>query len=83
MEIVDTLVMPMLLFSATFFPVAAYGGWSWLVNLSPLYHGVVLVRAANTGVWTASLVVHAAVLMVISLVALRLAARRVEQLLCR
>jgi lipooligosaccharide transport system permease protein len=83
MEIVDTLVMPMLLFSATFFPVAAYGGWSWLVNLSPLYHGVALVRAANTGVWTASLVVHAAVLMVISLVALRLAARRVEQLLCR
>ena len=83
MEIVDTLVMPMLLFSATFFPVAAYGGWSWLVNLSPLYHGVVLVRAANAGVWTASLVAHAAVLTVISLVALRLAARRVERLLCR
>ncbi len=83
MEIVDTLMMPMLLFSATFFPVAAYGGWSWLVNLSPLYHGVVLVRAANAGVWTWSLVVHAAVLVVISLVALRLAARRVERLLCR
>ena len=83
MEIVNTLMMPMLLFSATFFPVAAYGSWSWLVNLSPLYHGVVLVRAANAGVWTWSLVVHTAALVVVSLVALRLAARRVEQLLCR
>lgn len=83
MEIVETLTMPMLLFSATFFPVAAYGSWSWLVNLSPLYHGVALVRAANAGVWTASLVGHAAVLFVISVAALGLASRRVERLLCR
>lgn len=83
MEIVETLTMPMLLFSATFFPVAAYGSWSWLVNLSPLYHGVALVRAANAGVWTASLVGHAAVLVVISVAALGLASRRVERLLCR
>jgi lipooligosaccharide transport system permease protein len=53
------------------------------VNLSPLYHGVALVRAANAGVWTASLVGHAAVLVVISVAALGLASRRVERLLCR
>lgn len=83
MEIVTTLTMPVLLFSATFFPVSSYGDWSWLVNLSPLYHGVVLVRAANSGVWSASLVVHAAVLLAVSVVALGLAARRVERLLCK
>jgi lipooligosaccharide transport system permease protein len=53
------------------------------VQLSPLYHGVALVRAANAGVWTASLVAHTAVLAVVSLVALVAASRRIDLLLRR
>lgn len=83
LDIVQTVTMPMLLFSATFFPLSAYGGWSWLVQVSPLYHGVALVRAANSGVWTASLVAHTAVLAALALVSLALASRRIERLLCR
>lgn len=83
MEIVTTATMPLFLFSATFFPLSSYGGWSWVVQLSPLYHGVALVRAANAGVWTASLVVHVAVLVVVSTVALVLASRRIDRLLRR
>lgn len=83
MEIVNTATMPLLLFSATFFPISSYGGWSWVVQLSPLYHGVALVRAANAGVWTGSLVVHSLVLVVVSAVALVLASRRVDRLLRR
>ncbi len=83
MEIVTTATMPLFLFSATFFPLSSYGGWSWVVQLSPLYHGVALVRAANAGVWTASLVVHVAVLVVVSMVALVLASRRIDRLLRR
>jgi len=83
MDIVQTVTMPMLLFSATFFPLAAYGRWSWLVQVSPLYHGVTLVRAANSGVWTTSLVAHAAVLVALAGVTLVLASRRIERLLCR
>lgn len=81
MDIVNTVTMPMLLFSATFFPVAAYGRWEWLVQVSPLYHGVALVRAANAGVWTASLLAHVAVLVVLSLIGIGFGARRINRLL--
>ena len=81
MDLVSTSTMPLFLFSATFFPISAYGQWSWIVQLSPLYHGVALVRAANAGVWTASLLGHVAVLVVCSCIALVLAARRVDALL--
>jgi lipooligosaccharide transport system permease protein len=81
MDIVSTLMMPLFLFSATFFPVTAYGSWAWIVQLSPLYHGVALVRAANEGVWTAGVVWHVTFLVVLSAVALYVAARRVDILL--
>jgi len=81
LEIVTTATMPLFLFSATFFPISSYGSWAWVVQLSPLYHGVALVRAANAGIWTASVLGHVAVLMVLSAVALVIAARRIDSLL--
>jgi lipooligosaccharide transport system permease protein len=83
LEIVTTATVPLFLFSATFFPISSYGSWGWVVQLSPLYHGVALTRAANSGVWTASIPIHVAVLACISVVALAVAARRVENLLCK
>ena len=83
MDIVNTATMPLFLFSATFFPLSSYGGWSWVVQLSPLYHGVALVRAANAGVWTASLLAHLAVLVAVSIAALVMASRRIDVLLRR
>ena len=63
-EFVPTATMPMFLFSATFFPLsAATAAWAWLVQLSPLYHGVALVRAANAGVFTVACVGHVLVLL--------------------
>ena len=52
-----------------------------MVNLSPLYHGVELVRAANLGVWGADLLVHTAVLVVLGIAGTTIAARRIEKLL--
>src|SRR6478609_3288980 len=51
-DLVPSVTMPMFLFSATFYPLSAYGKWGWLVQLSPLYHGVALVRAATLGHFT-------------------------------
>ena len=48
-EYVPAVTLPLFLFSATFYPISQYGSWAWVVQLSPLYHGVVLVRAANLG----------------------------------
>jgi predicted MFS family arabinose efflux permease len=45
--------MPMFLFSATFFPVTTYDGvWRWVVEATPLYRAVVLVRELCTGAIT-------------------------------
>ena len=80
-EFVPTATMPMFLFSATFFPLSSYGSWAWLAQLSPLYHGVALVRAANAGVFTLSTIGHVAVLCALAAVAMTVAARRLGRLL--
>ena len=80
-EFVPTATMPMFLFSATFFPLSSYGSWAWLAQLSPLYHGVALVRAANAGVFTLASVGHVVVLLAIAAVAMSIAARRLRTLL--
>lgn len=81
MDIVNTAMMPLFLFSATFFPTSSYGSWAWLVQLSPLYHGVALVRAANSGAWSIAVLGHIAVLLALSAVALLVASRRIDHLL--
>ena len=80
-EFVPTATMPMFLFSATFFPLSSYGRWKWLAQLSPLYHGVALVRSANAGVFTLSCLGHVVVLLVVAAIAVSIAARRLGKLL--
>jgi lipooligosaccharide transport system permease protein len=60
-------VLPLFLFSGTFFPVDQLpGGVRPFVWLSPLWHGVELCRAATTGRWSdlgpAAVVAHVAAL---------------------
>ncbi|MEN9821725.1 MAG: hypothetical protein RLZ04_151 [Actinomycetota bacterium] len=83
MDLVTTATMPLFLFSATFFPTSAYGSLEWVVQLSPLYHGVALVRACNSGTFTWGVLGHVAVLATISVVFLGIAARRIDTLLRR
>jgi len=80
-EYVPALTLPLFLFSATFYPVSAYGDFSWAVQLSPLYHGVELVRAANLGVWDAGLLVNVGVLVLLAVLGVTVASRRIERLL--
>ena len=78
---VQTIVLPMFLFSATFYPLSSYGSWGWIVQVSPLYHGVALVRAACLGIATWEIVVHVVYLAALTLVGLTIAARRIDTLL--
>ena len=80
-EYVPSLTLPLFLFSTTFYPVSQYGDWAWVVQLSPLYHGVELVRAANLGTWDTSIIGHVAVLVALTVVGTAIAARRIERLL--
>jgi len=80
---VPAITLPMFLFSATFYPLSSYGGMGWIVQLSPLYHGVALVRGASLGVASWGMLVHVAVLALMAVAGLSVAARRIETLLLK
>lgn len=80
-EFVTAVTLPMLLFSATFYPASSYGDAAWLVQLSPLYHGVALLRSASLGDFGVDTLGHVAVLTGLLVVGALVAARRVERLL--
>ena len=82
-EYVPALTLPMLLFSATFYPVSGYGEWRWLVQLSPLYHGVTVARDLNQGIWEWTHLAHVGVLVAMAVVGISVTARRIEALLLK
>src|SRR3981081_1012744 len=50
-DLVLTVLIPLFLFSATFYPITVYpGALQVLVQMTPLYHGVDLLRSLTTGI---------------------------------
>ncbi len=83
-EYVTLATLPMFLFSATFFPLSTYPpSLQWVVQLSPLYHGVALVRELTTGTVSADSAVHVSVLAALGVAGVVVAGRRLEKLLLR
>jgi lipooligosaccharide transport system permease protein len=82
-EYVPSLTLPMFLFSATFYPLSSYGDWQWVAQLSPLYHGVVVVRGLNQGDLAWSYLAHLSVLVAMGLFGLTVTARRIDHLLLK
>jgi lipooligosaccharide transport system permease protein len=81
-EYVQLALMPMFLFSATFFPLSRYDGWvRVLVEVTPLYRGVVLLRELCTGLVTIDSAVSVVYLLVMGLVGTAVASRRLGRLL--
>lgn len=78
-EYVPTAMLPLFLFSATFFPASSYGSLSWILNFSPLYHGVALARGLNLGQPTWAMLGHCAVLVAVTVVGVIVSARRIER----
>lgn len=72
------------LFSGTFAPVDSFPtAVRWLMELTPLYHGVELVRAATTGTFQWMLLWHLAYLLALLVATLRFAGRRMGGLLLK
>jgi lipooligosaccharide transport system permease protein len=80
-ELVLLAIMPMFLFSATFYPVETYGDWSWLVEATPLYRAVVLMRELCTGLVTEASLVSVVYLVAMGTIGMRIAGRRIGTLL--
>jgi lipooligosaccharide transport system permease protein len=72
------------LFSGTFAPTDSYAWFMRIaVQLTPLYHGVELIRGLTTGVLGWGLIGHAGYLIGCACVGLLIAGRRMAALLCK
>jgi lipooligosaccharide transport system permease protein len=83
-EFVQLAVLPLFLFSTTFYPLSTYPEpRQVVVRCTPLYHGIELVRRLVTGEVGWSLLGNAAYLLVMGLVGLAIGARRLSGLLLK
>ncbi|MDQ4102434.1 MAG: ABC transporter permease [Actinomycetota bacterium] len=83
-DLVQLAVLPMFLFSATFFPLSVYPpALQWLVQAFPLYHAVTLMRGLTTGVVDWSMLGHVTYFAVMATVGVVVASRRLKILLLR
>jgi lipooligosaccharide transport system permease protein len=81
-ELVQIVLLPMFLFSATFFPVSVYPpALQWVIRFSPLYHGIALIRDFTLGHPTPWALLDVGYLLVLGLVGIRIARRRMAGLL--
>src|SRR2546425_979828 len=83
-DLVLTVLIPLFLFSATFYPITTYPGpLQLVVQLTPLYHGVDLLRSLTTGIIGPSILLDTVYLVVLGAAALAVAATRLERLLLK
>jgi lipooligosaccharide transport system permease protein len=81
-DLVTMALLPLFLFSATFYPLDVYPpGLRELAMLSPLTHGVELTRGLMLGALRPALLGHAAVFAVLGWAGLKVATRRFAALL--
>ncbi len=81
-DLVALVQLPLFLFSATIFPLSLYPRWiQVIVFFSPLYQSASMLRSLALAQFHWSLVVPIFYLGLISLVGLRIAARRFERIL--
>jgi lipooligosaccharide transport system permease protein len=80
---IDFAVQPGEAFGFLVPTASAYGAWAWLLQVSPLYHGVALIRAANAGQASWGVVGHVAFLVSMALAGLWVVSKRLKFLLLK
>jgi lipooligosaccharide transport system permease protein len=83
-DLVQLVMLPMFLFSATFFPITVYPqAIEWVVRCLPLYQGIELVRSLTTGTVGPHLLLNLAYLTAMGFAGRAVAARRIDGLLLK
>ena len=83
-DLINLVVLPLFLFSGTFYPLTAYPEpLRILVQLTPLWQGVDMIRALVTGAVDPSILWHVAYLGAMGLVGLVIVGRRLDRLLLK
>ncbi|HEX5827192.1 MAG TPA: ABC transporter permease [Candidatus Limnocylindrales bacterium] len=83
-DLIQLVVLPLFLFSGTFFPISAYPEpLQVVVQLSPLYQGVDLIRSLITGAVDIGILWHVLYLAVMGVIGLAIVSRRLDHLLLK
>jgi lipooligosaccharide transport system permease protein len=83
-DLIQLVVLPLFLFSATFYPLETYPeALQWVVRVTPLYQGVDLIRSLTVGAISPVLLVHVAYLSIMGIIGLVVVSRRLDQLLLK
>ncbi|QYN21649.1 ABC transporter permease [Amycolatopsis sp. DSM 110486] len=81
-DYIQLVLMPMFLFSTTFFPITVYPeALQWVVRCFPLYHGIELMRGLATGFFSWSMAGNLAYLLVLAAIGVWGSTRRIAKLL--
>ena len=81
-DFINVAILPLFLFSGTFFPLSQYpAALEAIVRITPLYQGVAIERALILGDLDWTLLVHAAYLLAMGAIGMRVATRRMGRLL--
>jgi lipooligosaccharide transport system permease protein len=83
-DLIQLVVLPLFLFSGTFYPISSYPpALQLIVQLTPLYQGVDLIRSLTTGAVDIGILWHVLYLAVMGVVGLAIVARRLDRLLLK
>jgi lipooligosaccharide transport system permease protein len=83
-DLIQLVVLPMFLFSGTFYPVDAYPeALRIIVQLTPLYQGVDLLRSLAVGVFEPIALFHVVYLLAMGIGGLVIVSRRLDRLLLK
>ena len=81
MDWINFVLLPMFLFSATFYPITVYPEWvQHIVMALPLWHGVELIRGLTTGILSLGMLWHVLYYIVMIAVGLVFTTRRLRVL---
>ncbi len=84
MDLINVVLLPMFLFSATLFPIDVYPVFvQWFVMMMPLWHGVELMRQLSLGVFDGLTIVHVGYFVIMSVAGVTFAANRLRALFLR
>ena len=81
-DLIQLVMLPMFMFSATFYPITVYPTMiEWVVRCLPLYQGIELVRALTTGTVGPLQLVNVVYLLAMGFIGLAISGRRIDKLL--
>ena len=81
MDWINFVMLPMFLFSATFYPLTVYPEpIQWMIQALPLWHGVELVRGLTTGAVGPAMLVHVAYYLVMIVIGMVFTTKRLRAL---